>query len=171
MKRFALFFTLILIPLTIAFADGNATTLDNKTITVSTLQSGDVEIKTPENDFVLEPDQRAYFIDLLKAHTDFLNTATTEKISIKSRSYTGRFDISLIYALNFWVYLNEMQNNPYVFEMSFANNNREVLDFTYDGLNAFIKVLEDTKSTTDDYRKQANRVDALVRQVQETYKH
>ena len=167
MKKIALLCLILLLPVGAMFAQ-SITSVEGTAVTVAPLQSGNINLKTDKNEIILSQEQRTHFIEILKAHAGLLTDMTTEKIVIKASRYTGKFQISLVDSVDFWVYINNYKDKQYVLEINFDNKTREAIAFDLDKLNALIKEFENTKATTETYRAQVFRVDELIARVKST---
>lgn len=167
MKKIALLCLILLIPVGTMFAQ-SVTSVEGTVVTVAPLQSGNISLRTDKNEIILSQDQRAHFIEVLKAHAGLLSDMATEKIAIKASRYTGKFQISLTESIDLWVYINNYKDKQYIFEINFDNKSREAVAFDLDKLNSLIKEFENTKVVTENYRAQMYRVDELVSRVKAT---
>lgn len=162
MNRVVLICFLVLMPF-LAFADGKVNGIDG-TVSIASLQSGDISVSCGNETIYLSASQRDVFIDSLKKHYDLLNTLATEKVSVKSTRYTGTYTVGLTSKFGFWVYVNSYKDNPGIIVLELNGHNSTVA-FDATTLSAFIKELENTKTIADGYLEQSKKVDELIEKL------
>lgn len=168
MKRFLLLCVLVCLTIGV-FADGTFTSIEDVAVTVSSMQSGDVCVRTNNNSIMITPTERDNLVAVLKAHSEALNTMQTEKIAIKKVEHTGYVSAQYKDSFGFWFYVNA-ETNPYVLRIRFSDRYRESLSFTAEQVGKFVSVLESTSSITNEYILQKKRVSELITQAKSSIK-
>jgi len=159
MKKFVLACLMVAMILPLAFSQEKITSLEKTEVTISALKSGHVSIKTANNEIFLTPDNREQFLKILKAHAEFLQSVSTDKIEIERIAFTGTLPTSIVSKVDFRLYVNSYKDNPYVFEMDIGH---DTIGLTLDGLNQFIKIIESTKATADGYSDQSKKLERMI---------